>query len=365
MSDNYFKNVVEAALLAAGRPLQLSEIAELFEENARPELDVLRAALDALGADYSSRGIELKETATGFRIQVRKEMANEVSRLWPERPPKYSRALLETLALIAYRQPITRGEIEAVRGVAVNPNIIKTVIERNWVRVVGTRDVPGRPELLGTTKDFLDYFGLRALDELPPLAELKAMGEINLQLDLAKRGDSGSDDGSGSSGANGAGEGGSAGDTPGDSSAAAASAVAAAGVIAVVAVADAEDAGLANEAASAATRDDAVDEATSAAAEDLTEVATADAAATRDDAPSEPLVELVSDEPFVAYEHELHSVTITHVDVESDPGEVTVQVEAVSGASSDDDDAADDDDELSAGPQSSTELVAAPRDRDD
>src|SRR5215510_14257447 len=190
MSDNYIKNVVEAAMLAAGRPLQLNELAQLFDENARPEPDALRAALAALDADYGSRGIEVKETATGFRVQVRKEMANEVSRLWPERPPKYS------LALIAYRQPITRAEIEAVRGVAVNPNIIKTVIERNWVRVVGTRDVPGRPELLGTTRDFLDYFGLRSLDELPPLAELKAMGEINLQLDLAKPGEPGSDDGS-------------------------------------------------------------------------------------------------------------------------------------------------------------------------
>ena len=138
--------------------------------------------------DYTSRGIEVKETATGFRIQVRRGLANEVSRLWPERPPRYSRALLETLALIAYRQPITRAEIEAVRGVAVNPNIIKTMLERNWVRVVGTRDVPGRPELLGTTKEFLDYFGLRSLEDLPPLAELKAMGEINLQLDLAKPG---------------------------------------------------------------------------------------------------------------------------------------------------------------------------------
>src|SRR5262245_6437749 len=205
MSENYIKNVVEAALLAAGRPLQLTELAQLFDENARPELTALRTVLEALDADYNGRGIEVKETASGFRIQVRKEMANEVSRLWPERPPKYSRALLETLALIAYRQPITRAEIEAVRGVAVNPNIIKTVIERNWVRVVGTRDVPGRPELLGTTKEFLDYFGLRALDELPPLAELKAMGEINLQLDLAKPGDTGSDEGSGSGGEGGEG----------------------------------------------------------------------------------------------------------------------------------------------------------------
>src|SRR5690242_5277311 len=200
MSDNYIKNVVEAALLAAGRPLQLNELAQLFEEHARPEPAALRAALEALEAEYGGRGIEVKETASGFRIQVRKEMANEVSRLWPERPPKYSRALLETLALIAYRQPITRAEIEAVRGVAVNPNIIKTVIERNWVRVVGTRDVPGRPELLGTTKDFLDYFGLKSLDELPALSELKAVGDFNLQLDLS------ADAGEGSRAGGGAGE---------------------------------------------------------------------------------------------------------------------------------------------------------------
>jgi len=188
MSESYIKNVIEAALLAAGRPLQVNELAELFDESNRPDSTTLRAALASLEADYDGRGIEVKETATGFRIQVRRDLANEISRLWPERPPRYSRALLETLALIAYRQPITRGEIEAVRGVAVNPNIIKTILERNWVRVVGTRDVPGRPELLGTTKEFLDYFGLRGLDDLPPLAELKAMGDINLQLDLAKEG---------------------------------------------------------------------------------------------------------------------------------------------------------------------------------
>jgi len=185
MNESYIRNVIEASLLAAGRPLQLAEIAQLFDENARPAAAELRAALDELATSYEGRGIEVKETAAGFRIQVRKEMANEVSRLWPERPQRYSRALLETLALIAYRQPITRAEIEAVRGVAVNPNIIKTVVERNWVRAVGHRDVPGRPELLATTKEFLDYFGLRTLEELPPLAELKAMGDINMQLQLA------------------------------------------------------------------------------------------------------------------------------------------------------------------------------------
>ena len=184
MNDSYLKNVLEAALLAAGSPVPLAELQRLFEEGARPELAQLRQALQALSAEYEGRGIELKEIAGGYRIQVRRELAPEISRLWPERAARYSRALLETLALIAYRQPITRAEIEAVRGVAVNPNIIRTVIERNWVRVVGHRDVPGHPELLGTTRDFLDYFGLRTLDELPPLAQLQAMTEVSLQLAL-------------------------------------------------------------------------------------------------------------------------------------------------------------------------------------
>ena len=184
MTESYVRNVLEAALLAAGNPLPASELLRLFEEGVRPSPAQLRAALDALAAEYEGRGIELKETASGFRIQVRRELAAEISRLWPERAARYSRALLETLALIAYRQPITRAEIEAVRGVAVNPNIIRTVIERNWVRVVGHRDVPGHPELLGTTREFLDYFGLKYLDDLPPLAELQAMPDVHLQLDL-------------------------------------------------------------------------------------------------------------------------------------------------------------------------------------
>jgi len=184
MNEHYLRNVIEAALLAAGRPVQPAELLQLLDESVRPTIEQVRAAIDALAAEYAGRGIELKETAGGVRIQVRRELAPEVSRLWPERPPRYSRALLETLALIAYRQPITRGEIEAVRGVAVNPNIIRTLLERNWVRVVGHREVPGRPELLGTTREFLDYFSLKSLDELPPLAELKVAGEIRLQLDL-------------------------------------------------------------------------------------------------------------------------------------------------------------------------------------
>jgi segregation and condensation protein B len=188
MSEPYVRNVIEAALLAAGGPLPVAELTRLFEEHVRPSAQLVRQTLEALAAEYAGRGIELKETAGGFRIQVRRELAAEISRLWPERTARYSRALLETLALIAYRQPITRAEIEAVRGVTVNPNIIRTVLERSWVRVVGHRDVPGHPELLGTTREFLDYFGLKSLDELPPLAELQALGEmseVNLQLALA------------------------------------------------------------------------------------------------------------------------------------------------------------------------------------
>jgi segregation and condensation protein B len=188
MNESYLKNVIEAALLAAGNPVPLAELQRLFEEAVRPDSAQLRGVLAQLESEYADRGIELKETAGGFRIQVRRELAPQISRLWPERAARYSRALLETLALIAYRQPITRAEIEAVRGVAVNPNIIRTVIERNWVRVVGHRDVPGHPELLGTTRDFLDYFSLKSLDELPPLAQLQALAEVNLQLALPQEG---------------------------------------------------------------------------------------------------------------------------------------------------------------------------------
>jgi segregation and condensation protein B len=184
MNESFLKNVIEAALFAAGRPLTVVQLTQLFDAHVRPATADVRAQLAALAADYETRGIEMKETASGFRVQVRGALAAEISRLWPERPPRFSRALLETLALIAYRQPITRAEIESVRGVAVNPNIVKTLLERNWVRVVGQRDVPGHPELLGTTREFLDYFGLKTLDELPPLAALTAMADVNLQLDL-------------------------------------------------------------------------------------------------------------------------------------------------------------------------------------
>jgi segregation and condensation protein B len=184
MNEQYTRNVIEAGLLAAGRSLTLDELAQLFAEGEKPTASGVRAALDALEQDYAGRAVELRETASGIRIQVRRDFATEVARLWPERPQKYSRALLETLALVAYRQPITRAEIEAVRGVAVNPNIIRTLLERNWVRVVGHRELPGHPELLGTTREFLDYFGLKGLDDLPPLAELRSLEEIEPQMAL-------------------------------------------------------------------------------------------------------------------------------------------------------------------------------------
>jgi segregation and condensation protein B len=184
MNTEYTRKVLEAALMAAGRTLSLAELAQLFEEVDRPDNAQLRIALAELGATWADRAFELRETALGYRVQVRREHADQVSRLWPERPPRYSRALLETLAIIAYRQPLTRAEIEGVRGVAVNPNIVRTLFERNWIRVVGHREVPGHPELLGTTRDFLDYFGLRALDQLPPLAEIKSLEELDPQLAL-------------------------------------------------------------------------------------------------------------------------------------------------------------------------------------
>jgi segregation and condensation protein B len=184
MNEQYVKNVIEAALLAAGRPLSVDELVAVFDQRDGSSVEEVRAGVAALRADYETRGLELIEVASGFRIQIRGTVAEAVSRLWVERPAKYSRALLETLALVAYRQPITRGEIEQIRGVAVNPSIIKTMLERNWIRVVGHRDVPGRPELLGTTRDFLDYFGLKKLDDLPTLTQLKELEELRVQLAL-------------------------------------------------------------------------------------------------------------------------------------------------------------------------------------
>ena len=186
MEQSAIKNVLEAALLAAGRPLSMDKLTELFA-NAGEGADraAIKAALESLTADYDDRGIELKEVASGFRIQVRSTMQDWLSPLWEERAPRYTRALLETLALIAYRQPITRGEIEEIRGVSVSTNIVRTLMERAWVRVVGHRDVPGRPAMLGTTREFLDYFGLKKLDDLPPLSEIKdGFPELSPQADF-------------------------------------------------------------------------------------------------------------------------------------------------------------------------------------
>jgi segregation and condensation protein B len=176
--------VIEAILLAAGRPLTLDQLLAMFEEQEKPERQQVREVVAALQADYAGRGIDLVEVGSGYRIQVRASMQPWVSRLWEEKPTRYSRALLETLALIAYRQPITRGEIEDVRGVSVSSNIIKTLQEREWIHVVGHREVPGRPAMYGTTRHFLDYFNLKTLDELPSLAELRDLNEIGRELDL-------------------------------------------------------------------------------------------------------------------------------------------------------------------------------------
>ena len=167
--------LLEAFLLASGKPQSLERLFELFEEGERPEPPVFKKALEILRKSCDGRAFELKEVATGYRLQIREKYSPWVGRLWEERPQRYSRAMLETMALIAYRQPITRGEIEDVRGVAVNSHIVKTLLEREWIRVVGYRDVPGKPAMFATTKGFLDHFNLKSLDELPPLAELREL----------------------------------------------------------------------------------------------------------------------------------------------------------------------------------------------
>lgn len=178
------KHFVEAALLAAGRPLSIDQLKDLFDGRSAPEKSEIRDAIAALNEEYESRGILISEVASGFRMQVKAAMADRLQKLWEERPPRYSRALFETLALIAYRQPITRGDIEEIRGVSVSSNIIRQLLERDWVRAVGHRDVPGRPELFGTTRNFLDYFGLKKLEDLPPLADLSDWESLRVQLNL-------------------------------------------------------------------------------------------------------------------------------------------------------------------------------------
>ena len=184
MDQSLINRIVEAALLAANQPLTIAQLQNLFSLDAQAPDGSIAEALNQLQQEYQQRGIELVEVASGWRFQIQSDVHSWVARLWTERQTKYTRATLETLALVAYRQPITRGEIEQVRGVATSSNIIKALEEREWIRVVGHRDMPGKPELLGTTKGFLDYFGLKSLDELPPLSELKDFSELDPQLKL-------------------------------------------------------------------------------------------------------------------------------------------------------------------------------------
>lgn len=182
--DNKVKMIVEGVLLAAGRPLTLDNITQVFSKEEQPDRKELKLVMESIAEDCADRGFELKEVASGFRFQVKQELSEWVAKLWEERPPRYTRALLETLALVAYRQPITRGDIEEIRGVGVSSNIIRTLLDREWIRVVGHRDVPGRPAMFATTKQFLDYFNLKSLQDLPPLSEIKELAEADPEFDL-------------------------------------------------------------------------------------------------------------------------------------------------------------------------------------
>ncbi len=184
MEQENLKLILESLIMASSRPISINRMLEVFEENKQPERKAVQQALTALAEDYQDKSVELKEVSTGYRFQVRKDYASWVSKLWEEKPARYSRALLETLALVAYKQPITRGEIEKIRGVSVGSQIMKTLLEREWVHVVGHRDVPGKPAIYATTKQFLDYFNLKSLEDLPPLADIKDLDKLAGQLDL-------------------------------------------------------------------------------------------------------------------------------------------------------------------------------------
>ena len=185
MNAELIKKIVEGALLAAGRPLDISQLEKLFADDERPPRDQLRAAIEDIQSDCRGRGYDVVQVASGFRFQVSDELAPWINRLWEEKPKRYSRAMLETLALIVYRQPLTRGDIELVRGVAVSSDIIRALQEREWIAVVGHRDVPGRPALYATTKQFLNYFNLKSLQQLPALGEIKDFAELDPELELA------------------------------------------------------------------------------------------------------------------------------------------------------------------------------------
>jgi len=184
MNEQELKNILQAVIMASSTPMTIDKLLAVFPENAQPERDEIQAALQGLAEDCNDKSFELKQVSSGYRFQVKKDYTEYVSRLWEERPARYSRALLETLALVAYRQPITRAEIEGVRGVSVSSTIMKTLLEREWVKVVGHRDVPGKPAIYATSKTFLDYFNLKSLEDLPPLAELRDLDKINEELEL-------------------------------------------------------------------------------------------------------------------------------------------------------------------------------------
>lgn len=184
MDEVRLRQIVEGLLLAAGKPLSLEQVSNIFTEEERPDNDTLRSVMDEIESACEGRGFELKKVASGYRFQVRQSVGEWVGRLWDEKPQKYSRALMETLAIVAYRQPLTRGDIEKVRGVAVSTTIMRTLLDREWVRVVGHRDVPGRPAMYATTRQFLDYFNLASLDQLPPLSDIRDMEDVNKELTL-------------------------------------------------------------------------------------------------------------------------------------------------------------------------------------
>jgi len=183
VENKQIKNIIEAVLLAAGEPVTIKRLQSILAETELTHNDIAKA-LENLAKDFNDRGIELKEVASGFRLQTKQNLQPWITKLWEEKPKKYTRALLETIALIAYRQPVTRGEIEDVRGVAVSSYIIRTLMDRDWIRVLGYRDVPGKPAMFGTTKEFLDYFDMKSLEDLPTLAEIKDIKTIMPELDL-------------------------------------------------------------------------------------------------------------------------------------------------------------------------------------
>lgn len=351
MNEHDLKITIEATLLAAGRPVTTQQLLDLFDERERPSKEQLLAALEQLGNDYAERGIEVIEVASGWRIQVRPRCIEVVSRLWQERPSKYSRALLETLALVAYRQPITRSEIEEIRGVSISSTIMRTLQERNWIRVVGHREVPGRPELLGTTREFLDYFGLKSLDQLPTLAELRDVETIGVQLELPSGEATDSADGEAA-----------AGEQAEDASAAAASDE------------PATDAAEGEDAASDEQAQDAVAQSDESGAEVANETVDADASneseatdqlseASAEDAQAEPVSEDESTEEAIESDETVvtDEVDDTEVDAEEDEVEEIIDEAAESDAEVDaEDEAASDaneDPELSADAEEDDEDV--------